>query len=236
MAMTIIMEIKIQRFEGPLALLLDLIEQNKLDISEVSLKEVAGQYLNTIEARRGEIGGAELADWLLIAAKLLFIKSRSLLPELTPVDESGLSLEDQLKMYKAYRDAARDLKNRISEGNFAFSRQPFKLKVKAAFTPPEKLTAVILAQAMKRLVLDLEKTIVRLPKATLKKTISLAERISELKDLLFNKTKMGFRELLGSRQSKSEIVVSFLALLELVKQKHVWAEQESGEIIITKTS
>lgn len=216
-------------------MLLDLIEQNKLDISEVSLKEVAGQYLNTIEARRGEIGGSELADFLLIAAKLLFIKSRSLLPEISPIDDSGLSLEDQLKMYKAYRDAARDLKNRISEGNFAFSRQPFKLKVKVAFTPPEKLTANHLAQAMKRLVLDLEKTITRLPKATLKKTISLAERISELKDLLFNKTKMGFRELLGSRQSKSEIVVSFLALLELIKQRHVWAEQDTEiDIIITK--
>lgn len=218
-------------------MLLDLIEQNKLDISEVSLNEVAGQYLAAIAARRSDIGGAELADFLLIAAKLLFIKSRSLLPELSPIDDSGLSLADQLKMYKAYRDAARDLKNRISEGSFAFSRQPFKLKIKVAFTPPEKLTAALLAQAMKRLVLDLEKTIVRLPKATLKKTISLAERINELKNLLFNKTKLGFHELLGHRKNRSEIVVSFLALLELIKQKHVLAEHdESNEIIITRTS
>ena len=228
-------EITIEKFEGPLALLLDLIEQNKLDISEVSLKEVAGQYLNAIEARRAEIGGAELADWLLIAAKLLFIKSRSLLPDLIPAEDSGISLEDQLKMYKAYRDAAKELKNIIAQGNLAFSREPFKLKMKAAFAPPAKLTALMLAQAMKRLVLDLEKTIVRLPKATLKKIISLAERISELKDLFFNKSKLGFRELLGSGANKSEIVVSFLALLELVKQRHVWAEHdESNEIIITK--
>ena len=171
----------------------------------------------------------------MIAAKLLFIKSRSLLPDLTPAEETGISLEDQLKMYKAYRDAARDLKSRISEGNFAFSRQPFKLKIKATFTPPEKLTALLLAQAMKRLVLDLEKPIVRLPKATLKKTISLAERISELKDLFFNKSKLGFRELLGSGANKSGIVDSFLALLELIKQRHVLAEHdEANEIIITK--
>ena len=93
------MEIKIENFEGPLDLLLQLIEQEELDITQVSLSAVAEQfisYLETIEKKEPEM----LADFLLIAAKLLYIKSRALLPELEmELEEDSIDLARQLKMY-----------------------------------------------------------------------------------------------------------------------------------------
>lgn len=227
-------QIKIEKFEGPFALLLDLIEQNKLDIAEVSLSEVADQYLAKIEANRDYIKGEELADFLLVAAKLLFIKSRLLLPELMVSTDNEDSLEAQLKMYKAYRDAAANIKIIINEKNFTQARRPFKLVDQVQFSPPEKITVDILYQKFRRIMNELEKTIVRLPKATLRKTISLAERIGDLKSLLSKATQFGFRDFLSQAKNKSEVVVSFLALLELIKQKHVFADQPNEDIIITK--
>ncbi|MDP1709448.1 MAG: ScpA family protein [Candidatus Komeilibacteria bacterium] len=228
-------QIKIEKFQGPFSLLLDLIEQNKLDITEVSLFEIADQYLAKIEAERAHIKGNELADFLLIAAKLLFIKSRLLLPDLTALPADEDSLEAQLKMYKAYRDASRNIKNIINEQNFTQPRQPFKLSTQVEFSPPEKLNSDTLCKQFRRIVNELEKTIIRLPKATLRKTISLAERINDLKSLLSGAAQFGFKEFVTRAKNKSEIVVSFLALLELIKQRHISASQEEGsDIFITK--
>ena len=103
------MKIKIENFEGPLDLLLQLIEREELDITTVSLLDVADQYINylsKIEDKKPEM----LADFLLIAAKLLYIKSRALLPELeTDSDEDSMDLARQLKMYKKFVEASKIL-------------------------------------------------------------------------------------------------------------------------------
>jgi len=99
-------KIKIEDFEGPLDLLLQLIEKQKMDINQISLAKVTEQYIHFIESSDG-ISPGELADFLVIAAKLLLIKSRSLLPYLESEDEdSGFELEKQLKMYKLFAEAA----------------------------------------------------------------------------------------------------------------------------------
>ncbi|MAG28863.1 hypothetical protein CL632_01810 [bacterium] len=227
-------EIKTQNFEGPLSLLLQLIEQEKLDITNVSLAQVADQYLERIENLGDKMSTAELADFLVVASRLLLIKSYVLLPSLRDEDEQGDSLEQQLKIYKIYYDASKNVRNMIAKNQFSFSRQPIKL-IEQEFSPPQKLGSNALAKRLLELIAELEKTFTKLPKKKMIKIISITERINQLKSLLESAEKVGFKEFLKSAKNKSEVVVSFLALLELIKQRHLIAEQEQGEISIIKS-
>lgn len=226
-------EINIEKFQGPLSLLLDLIEQNKLDITEVSLSEVTDQYLAKLDERRAELSGDELADFLLIAAKLLVIKSRALLPSFNS-EEEGVSLEEQLKMYKAFRDATKVVAGIIKQKNVAFGREPLKIRSQVSFSPPEKLTAKMLSVRFREVIASLERSIIKLPRQTLRKVMSLSERIRDLRALLSQSAKFGFAEFIKSAKTRAEVVVSFLALLELIKQRELGAEQPGEEIIVVK--
>ncbi|OGY93058.1 MAG: hypothetical protein A3H70_05460 [Candidatus Komeilibacteria bacterium RIFCSPLOWO2_02_FULL_48_11] len=230
-------QVEINNFQGPLSLLLDLIEQNKLDITEVSLSEVTDQYLAKLDERRGELSGEELADFLLIAAKLLVIKSRALLPSLG-LEEEGISLEEQLKMYKVYRDANKVVAGIIKQKNFSFGREPLKFRRQVSFSPPEKLTVKMISTRFKEVIASLERSIITLPKKTLKKVVSLGERIQDLRSLLATSAKFGFAEFIKSAKSRADVVVSFLALLELIKQRELGAEQEGArdDILIKQYS
>lgn len=227
-------QVKLEKFQGPLWLLLDLIEQNKLDITEVSLAEIADQYLAELENRNEEIGGDELANWLLIAAKLLVIKSRSLLPTLDLPSEDQSELEQQLRMYKAYRDASRIIKDIIAEKKFAFARSPFKPKLALSFAPPAKLAVNDLRASFLALVARLDKIFIRLPRQSLRRAVSIGERIATLKRLLAERAVLNFRDFLASARNRAEAVVSFLALLELIKQRELAAVQTEEEIIIKR--
>ncbi|MBI1961668.1 MAG: segregation/condensation protein A [Parcubacteria group bacterium] len=218
-------EIKTESFEGPLSLLLALIEQEKLDITTVSLAHVADQYLSRVEALGENLSTNELADFLVVASRLLLIKSYVLLPTLADEDADSGYLEAQIKIYKVYRDAAQTIRGIIAKKRFSFSRQPFKA-VSVEFSPPPKLASKELAGRLSRLIAELEKTFVKLPKKTMRHVVSIRERIEHLKTLLASVEKTGFSEFLKSAKNKSEIVISFLALLELVKQRHLFAEQE----------
>jgi len=103
------MQIQIEKFSGPLDLLLKIVEQEDLDITQISLAKIADEYLRYLE-KPGHIDPEDMADFLLVAAKLLVIKSRALLPNLAPEEEQEISeLEAQLRMYKEFVEAARAL-------------------------------------------------------------------------------------------------------------------------------
>ncbi|OJI06520.1 hypothetical protein BK004_03190 [bacterium CG10_46_32] len=227
-------EIKTESFEGPLSLLLQLIEQEKLDITTVSLATVTDQYLNRIKEMGERLSTAELADFLVVASRLLLIKSYVLLPSFSVEDEDPDYLEEQLKMYKMYHDASKNLRAIIAQELFSFSRQPIKM-APTEFSPPPKLTAPVLATQLLKLIAELEKTFIKLPKKTMRRIVSIGERIEHLRALLLSVEKVGFSEFLKSAKNKSEIVVSFLALLELVKQRHLVAHQLEGADIIIQT-
>ncbi len=229
-------QVKIEKFQGPLALLLDLIESNKLDITEVSLAEIADQYLAALAERREAIGGEELADFLLLAAKLLVIKSRALLPSLEAGEDEGRDLEAQLRMYKSYRDAACHLAGIIKEENFLFGREPLRRNLTVSFSPPPNLPAAVLARTLWAIIKDLEHTLIKLPKERVRRILSLSERITHLRAMLVSAGEFGFRDFLKGARNKAEVVVSFLALLELVKQRQLLAVQAEYDIVINKTS
>lgn len=224
-------EVKTEGFQGPLSLLLELIEDEKLDITNVSLAQVTEQYLTRVEALGENLPTGELADFLVVASRLLLIKSYVLLPTLADEDEAPDYLSQQLKMYKVYRDASQTLRALIAKKRFSFNRAPLKVAA-VEFSPPPKLESRALAARLARLIAELEKTFVRLPKKTMRRVVSIGERIEHLKTLLASVQKVGFSEFLKSTKNRSEIVVSFLALLELIKQRHLVADQPSSRDIV----
>jgi segregation and condensation protein A len=230
-------KIKLEQFEGPLDLLLRLIEQQKFDITQVSLSQVADQFIEYLnQAKNLSLG--ELADFLVVATKLLLIKSKTLLPFLNPDEEEEIQkLEGQLKIYKEYFDASQKINEIIFKKNFSFIREKTE-NIMPIFNPPKSLNKNILAEIFTEVLKNIE-AIVRpstVEQKIIKKIFSLQEKIEHIKDLIFKKSKLSFDHLINSSKSKIEIIVSFLALLELIKQKHIIVVQEKNfqEIVIQR--
>lgn len=225
---------KMEKFEGPLDLLLQLIEREELSISEISLSKIADQYLESLKAVV-ERDPDELADFLVVAAKLLLIKSRELLPSPAPLEEDGPSLETQLKMYKIFWEAAQKLEALIKKKRRIYFRDKLPASIAPRFAPPpsvtmEKMHAVFLDVLVKIT------PIIKYPEERMKKVVSIQEKIDRIRGLMDKTPTMRFHEILDGSSDKTEVVVNFLALLELVRSRVVNAEQseEFGEIVINK--
>jgi segregation and condensation protein A len=215
--------VKLEKFEGPLDLLLQLIEDEKMAITDVSLATVTEQffaYIQTIEDDRSE----ELADFLVIATRLVYIKSKQLLPYLYPPEEEGTSLADQLKFYKRYADASKWVEKRWNSGVIGYGRietpPPMEGFVLPANAQPFDLRAALYL-LLKRL-----RPINPLPQVTIDKTVSVKQKIASIYEALKNLRSLSFREMISTAESKTEVIVSFLALLELVKDAKVSIEQD----------
>jgi len=225
---------KMEKFEGPLDLLLHLIEEEKLSISEISLSAVADQYLERLK-EVAERDPDELADFLVVAAKLLLIKSRELLPNAVPVEEDGPSLETQLKMYKIFWEAAQKLEALLKKKRRLYFRDKLPVSIAPRFAPPPSVTAEKL-HAVFLDVLTKITPVIKYPEERMKKVVSIQEKIDRIRGLMEKTATMRFHEILDASSDRTEVVVNFLALLELVRSRVVSAEQseEFGEIVITK--
>ncbi|MBT3689937.1 segregation/condensation protein A [bacterium] len=218
-------QIKLEEFEGPLDLLLHLIEKEEMNISEVSLSNVADQfmeYVNTSETLKP----TEIADFLVVASKLLLIKSKILLPSIEFEDDDTIDLERQLKIYKEYHEASKVIENMMKQENFTFNREKPLVVFTQKFSPPLKLKLKGLKVVFKELLLNLE-PIINLPKDVIRKTISINEKINQIKNYILEKVNFNFNNLLSQKGSKAEVVVSFLAMLELVKQRTIKVNQSN---------
>ncbi|TAL19008.1 hypothetical protein EPN90_04780 [Patescibacteria group bacterium] len=213
---------KILKFEGPLDLLLQLVEERELQITEIALAEVTDQYLEYLE-HSGKIANEELADFLLVASRLLYLKSRTLLPEISlGLEEEGIPLEAQLRMYKRFADAAKQIDGLIKLKRFTFAREKPPLPP-GFFAPPKSLTAAAMREMMAELIGAL-RPILELPRAALARAVSIKEKIDEIRELL-RRGEVSFKNFVRSAKKRTEVVVSFLALLELVKQRVAKVEQ-----------
>lgn len=219
------MKVKVEQFEGPLDLLLQLIENQQLDITSLSLSAVTEQFLEYIKQLETK-NPLNLADFLLIASKLLVIKSKSLLPTLDlgmEEEESAFDLTQQLLLYKKYKEAGNflrrlDLKRRQSwtkESDFAD---------RITFLPDSSITVNVLAAALKTIASQL-KEIARLPKKIMTEVVSITEKIQHLQALISEKLETSLHALLKDTKNKTEKIVTFLALLELIKQRVLSVEQ-----------
>ena len=127
---------KQDHFAGPLDLLLELIEQDKLNISKISLSRVANEYIRYVKSLE-KIDPEQLAEFLVVAAQLMLIKSRTLLPTVDlGLEEGEFSLADQLRMYKVFRDAAKGIEEQIKKKRFLFPREKPPVQI-GLFQPPK---------------------------------------------------------------------------------------------------
>ncbi|MHB0870977.1 MAG: segregation and condensation protein A [Chloroflexota bacterium] len=230
------LELETPAFSGPLALLLELIEKRRLPITEVSLAEVADQYLERLRSIAG-LDPELLADFLVIAAKLLVIKSRELLPSAPPVadeeEDVAAQLQQRLLEYRIFRDAAEQLKRLEEAGRRSHQRQPSEAAAPWPEPPLAPIEADALRDAMARMLKALQPAGQQLQLAP---RVSVQERIQHLISYLTSRGSAIFSEIGGA--TVSEIVATFLALLELLRQKAIVAVQEAafGEIRVSLAS
>jgi segregation and condensation protein A len=218
--------VHIEHFDGPLDLLLQLVESEKMEITNVSLLQVTEPFVAHVREHQGTIPPEELADFLVIAAKLVYLKSRALLPSLTdPALEEGPDLETQLRMYKAFAEAAKRLGEMAKLGVSSYSRAKRPMhEIVAGFVPPIGVSTDLLRELYQRIIRRLE-PVTALPKAALERALSLEEKIRELTDRVRQALRLSFHRVLAEAGDRAEMVVSFLALLELMKQRLVKVKQ-----------
>lgn len=137
-------------------------------------------------------------------------------------------------MYKEYLAAAKSLEARLQEGRFSFGRQKAPLQ-QGMFAPPAGVTPERLAQTFREVIAALE-PVVKLPKAAVARAVSIQERIAHLKDLLARQKSVSFGAFLRSAQDTTDVVVSFLALLELLRMRSIRVTQDGlfSEMVIEK--
>lgn len=217
-------DIKTAQFNGPLDLLLSLIEQQELDISTISLAKVTEQYIAELQ-KLEELPMDELSEFLVVAAKLLLLKSRLMVPgEAGPEDESALELERQLKMYKAFVDAAKDVGKLWNRRRASYPRDGYAT-MEPIFNPPPHATPDVLHTIFHEILQDLE-PIVQLPETVIIRTMNIREKIGQIMERIQQGNAASFHDLLQSATSKTEVVITFLAMLELVKQRSVVLRQD----------
>lgn len=217
--------VAIENFEGPFDLLLQLVENQQLDITNVSLAQATEPFLHYLEERRGQMAPEELADFLLIAAKLVYLKSKAIVPGLEDAElDEGADLASQLRAYQVFVAAAKQLQALAAEGVHSFSRPKQIVKREAGFAPPTQLGTDDLRALFAQVVRRLE-PLVRLPKAAIERVVTLEEKMAELVERVQQAVKTSFHSMASHAKNKAELIVTFLALLELTKQRTLQARQ-----------
>lgn len=229
--------VKTESFEGPLEVLLSLIEKRKMHISDISLAKVADDFVAYVGSH-GEFPVAEAADFVYVASTLLLIKSRSLLPGIALTEEEQGNIEDlerRLALYQKTRELARALEQLFDQTPLFF-KTPSRV-TDPVFSPSESMTSVSLATAFRAVLENLPRIADKKPEVAVRKVVSLEERIDDLARRVQSALKMSFKEFSGSgRAEKVEIIVSFLAMLELVKQGILRVSQDERFSDITMES
>jgi len=218
-------EVQSSQFSGPLDLLLRLIETEELSISDVSLAHVTESYLHHIKAH--EPPPEDLADFLIVATKLLYIKSRSILPTEPEPEEDASTLALQLRTYKEFVEVAKKLNEQFERGQEVFAREKPDVVKRSSFVLAEGLDQTVLHGAFVRLQKQLE-PFFAMQQIAMERVVSVKERLNQLRESILTRARMTFSDVIQSHTSKVEVVISFLALLELVKQQVVHTVQSDA--------
>jgi segregation and condensation protein A len=225
--------VRLEGYDGPLALLLGLIEQRELDILEVPLGDLAGAYLDALASLDTE-QMAHISAFVSVASQLILIKSRALLPRpplvAITIDEGPdpeAALRERLILYRRYRDAGRDLRGRLESGWEVFRREPAAASASAhAGSRPDEgppLDPRLLVEA-----LDAAFRLAPPPPSApevVPRLVTLEERAALLRAALLDTPVVVLQDLLGELVDRVVVAVTFLALLELVKGREVTVEQ-----------
>ena len=234
--------VKLQVFEGPLDLLLHLIDKNKVDIYDIPIVEITNQYLEYIkEMEREDLN--IMSEFLLMAATLLDIKCKLLLPK--EVNEDGeeedprTELVEQLLQYKMYKYMSFELKDRQESSDKIWYKEknlPDEVKNHEEPVDMDRLLKdvnlmrlkKIYQEVMRRQVDKIDPIRSKYGKIE-KEEVTLPEKLEYVSEYARTHKKFNFRDLLMKQSSKVQIVVTFLAILELMKVGSIQVMQESGD-------
>jgi segregation and condensation protein A len=239
-------QIKQGTFEGPLELLLSLIEQRKLFVNEISLAEVTNDYISYIKSLNGIPSDKHIADvsyFILIAATLILIKSKSLLPNLSLTDdetEKIVDLEARLKLFKIIKNASIEIGNNFGAKIIFMPNE--RIWSEPLFSSDPLITVKNMFTSINDVLSHVPKKTEKLPELEVKKIINIDEIINSLTDRIQNAINLSFKEFtMGSGASNQEeakvhVIISFLAMLELVREGIIDVIQNSsfGDIEINK--
>lgn len=232
-------EVKLEAFEGPLDLLLHLIEKNKVDIYDIPIVTITDQYLEYVNAMQKEDLNV-VSEFIIMAATLLDIKCKMLLPK--EVDENDEEIDPRAELveklieYKTYKYMSLELKDMQLYAGKSVYREAHIPKEVAKYEAPVDLDKLLSGIDMQKLQEVFDSVIKRREDKIdpvrskfgkiEKEEISLPDKISYVRKYAGNKKKFSFRQLLEKSESKQEIIVTFLAVLELIKSGKIKVAQK----------
>ena len=224
-------KVKLDIFEGPLDLLLNLIKENDLDIYELSLTQITEQYLEYVELLK-EFNFDDIGEYLVIAAELARLKSRSLLPDNEDeeiIDEPEIDLVQMLKEYKKYRAFSENLKERELLGRDTFKR-PADLSLRSnTLWEVQKTDIWSLVTSVKK-ILQLENykepPDIEIEDDSIDQNERKINLIKDFKDKKFLK----FSEIFNIKHGRESVIVSFLVILDMIKEGNVLLIEDEGQI------
>jgi len=235
--------VKLDAYEGPLDLLLDLIKKNEMNIYDIPMAEITAQYLEYLRQMR-QLNLDVAGEFLVMAATLIYIKSKMLLPVEKDVEESGEAgdpreeLVRKLLEYQAFKEVAQELGFLETERSKVFKRQLSDY----VFQDMGEETGEV--ESFSNNLYDLLQSFYKVLKSVAKENfhgvfeqvITIEEKIAEIKDLLMSREKANFFELFRKGATRNEVIVTFLAILEIVRQKIVRVLQPGifGDICIER--
>ena len=240
--------VKLQVFEGPLDLLLHLIDKNKIDIYDIPIVEITNQYMEYINAmEKADLN--VMSEFLLMAATLLDIKCKMLLPkeenEEGEEEDPRQELVEQLLEYKLYKYMAYELKDRQTDSEYIMYKEATVPDEVLKYEEPVDMDAligdltltklnVIFQDVMKRQANKIDPVRSKFGKIQ-KEEVTLPDKLEFVTEYAKNHQKFSFRALLNKQSSKTQIVVTFLAILQLMKEGTIYIEQNQpfDDIVIT---
>jgi segregation and condensation protein A len=236
-------QIAVDGFSGPIDHLLELIDDNQLDVTALSLAEVTDQYWQDIESN-GDMDAETLAEFIAVGSKLLYIKSCAIIPSSEPaagdladrIESAAGELTAMIEEHKRFKDAVELFKQLEEEGRRAYGRVA---PGKGVPLPPglEGVTLDTLLSAVKE---ALERKPPEPEEAVLHiEPVTVNEKITEIEQALAQKKgRLRFRPMLAKCETRTEIVVLFMALLEMIKGGQLWAEQDQpfGDIVLVEAA
>ena len=238
-------QLRLPGYEGPLDLLLQLIERRALEISELSLVQVADQFMEQVarlQSRSAADRADSLAEFILIGAKLMQIKARALLPRDPDPDapedddDAGRDLVEMLEEYRRFRDAISVLQTIDRSGLRAFRPgAPPPLERPAPVGLPDAITLDLLTKLVQEAYTRVGRRRQDAASVELQPDpITVADKISELQDRLRREQKVSFREWIAQARTRVEVIVTFMAILELYKGRQIEMRQDEvyGDILL----
>lgn len=234
------LKVELQAFEGPLDLLLHLIDKNKVNIFDIPIVEITNQYMEYIEEMKRQDLNV-MSEFLVMAATLLAIKSKMLLPveetEEEEVEDPRAELVEQLLQYKMYKSISYELRDRQADAEHILYKVPTLPDEVLAFEQPVDVDELISDLTLNKLQAIFQSVMrrqenrvdpIRSKFGTIRKEeVSLEDKMAYVSNYCYSHRKFSFKQLLMEQHSKTELIVTFLSILELMKAGTIYITQEN---------